>query len=126
MLEMDLVFYPATKLATILIKGVEYRKALFFHCISFPGYLSSYEHHQKQEIGNKFKDALANGRTKKIAKKYFGQILHVLFRKCGCRIKTMHITNIAENINIFICTCFETFRKAHGTVVICLFLKLIK
>ena len=85
-------------------------KNVFFHWISSLGYLFfSCDQRQKQETGNKFKGALFDRRVQRIAeKKTFEQISPVLKRQ---------YMNIAENINIFICTRFETFKLARDLTV---------
>ena len=66
--------FPAAKLSTIQIKGVEKRKDVFRHCI-LTAYRFNYEQCPKQEIGNKFKGARANRFAQNSVAKinFFGQ-----------------------------------------------------
>ena len=83
-----------TKLSTIQIKGVKYCKVIFLYCIiSSPCYIFSYMSNIKNiKLVTGLKVPLPTDVIKRLLKQihYFGQSLHVLFRICGYRIKTIH------------------------------------
>ena len=84
-----------------------------------PGYLFSDKQRRKQETCtcNTFKGARVDCCDKKIAEKisYFGQTSHVYLENVVAE-KTLH--EIAENINVFICTRTKTIILARETLTI--------